>query len=62
MLISLLDVSLVALFKAFWHAAIAFMSLSVADTEGFVILLCWNCTVSLNLSLFVAFMWHLCVR
>ena len=54
MLISLFDLSLVALFKACWQAAIAFMSLSFADTDGLVIRLCWNCTVSLNLSLFVA--------
>ena len=62
MLMSLLDLSLDELLMACWHAAIAFMSLSFGDTVGFVILLCWNCTVSLNLSLFVDLMWHLCVR
>jgi hypothetical protein len=62
MLISLLDVSFVALIKACWHAAIALISLSFGDTDGFVIRLCWKCTVSLNRSLLVALMWHLCVR
>ena len=56
MLISLFDCSFVALFSPCWHAAMAFMSLSFGETVGFVICLCWNCTVSLSLSLLVDLM------
>ena len=40
----------------------AFMTLSAGVTEGLVIRLCWNSTVSLKRSLLVCLMWHLWVR
>jgi len=57
------DVSMFSIpLMALAQSASACISLSCGVTVGLVMCLCWNCTVSLNLSLFVSLMWHLCVR
>ena len=59
---SLCDLMVVAPFIVLMQSANAVMILSAVVNDGFVMCLCLSCIVSVMRSLFVALIWHACVR